>query len=61
MIGIAGSLGEGFQQVHDCGIDAVFSLVSGPMSLEDAMADTRVLVEHATEEILRAMLAGRRT
>jgi len=60
VIGIAGSLGEGFQQVHDCGIDAVFSLVSGPMSLEDAMVDTRVLVEHATEEILRAMLAARR-
>jgi len=59
VIGIAGSLGEGFQQVHDCGVDAVFTLVNGPMSLEEAMADARALVENATEEVLRAMLAAR--
>ena len=59
VVGIAGSLGDGFQQVHDCGIDAVFTLVSGPMTLEEAMANTRVLVENAAEEVLRAILAGR--
>ena len=59
VVGIAGSLGEGYRQVHDCGIDAVFTLVSGPMSLDEAMAGTRTLVENATEQVLRAMLARR--
>ncbi len=57
VIGIAGSLGGGYREVHEHGIDAVFSLVSGPMSLQDAMADTERLVARATEEACRAMAA----
>ena len=60
MIGIAGSLGAGYHEVHDHGIDAVFSLVNRPMSLQDAMADTARLVERSTEEACRAMLAARK-
>lgn len=60
VIGIAGSLGAGYAEVHEHGIDAVFSLVSRPMSLADAMADTRRLVARATEEACRAMAAARR-
>ncbi len=58
VIGIAGSLGMGYQEAHEHGIDAVFSLVSGPMSLQDAMADTERLVAQATEEACRAMKAA---
>lgn len=57
---IAGSLGEGYQQVHEHGIDAVFSLVSGPMSLDDAMARTRELLSSQAEQIARAVLAAKR-
>ncbi|MDA1279762.1 MAG: glycerate kinase [Chloroflexi bacterium] len=55
VIGIAGSLGAGFREVHEHGIDAVFSLVNRPMSLRAAMEDTRRLVTIATEEACRAM------
>ena len=55
VIGIAGSLGAGFAEVHDHGIDAVFSLVSRPMSLKAAMDDTKRLVAIATEEACRAV------
>ncbi len=55
VIGIAGSLGAGFAEVHDHGIDAVFSLVSRPMSLKAAMDDTKRLVAIATEEACRAI------
>jgi glycerate kinase len=58
VIGIAGSLGEGFEKLHDMGIAAVFSLVSGPMSLQDAMDDTDRLVTRATEEACRAIALG---
>lgn len=61
VIGIAGSLGAGYREVHDHGIDAVFSLVNRPMPLEDAMADTERLVARATEEACRAMAAAKRS
>lgn len=55
VIGIAGSLGAGFREVHQHGIDAVFSLVNRPMSLRAAMEDTKRLVAIATEEACRAI------
>ena len=55
VIGIAGSLGAGFREVHQHGIDAVFSLVNRPMSLKAAMEDTKRLVAIATEEACRAV------
>ena len=55
VIGIAGSLGAGFSEVHEHGIDAVFSLVNRPMSLKAAMDDTKRLVSIATEEACRAL------
>ena len=57
VIGIAGALAEGFSEVHDHGIDAVFTLVNGPTTLEKAIESTRALVASTTEEVLRAMLA----
>ena len=60
VIGIAGSLGAGYREVHEHGIDAVFSLVSRPMTLDEAMADTERLVARATEEACRAMAAAMR-
>ncbi|MSQ08912.1 MAG: glycerate kinase [Dehalococcoidia bacterium] len=55
---LAGSLGDGYQQVHQHGIDAVFSLVNGPMSLDDAMARTSDLISAQAEEIARAVLTA---
>ncbi len=55
VIGIAGSFGGGFREVHDHGIDAIFSLVNRPMSLRAAMEDTSRLVAIATEEACRAI------
>lgn len=37
-IALAGSLGEGYQAVYEAGIEAAFSLTSGPQSLEQAMS-----------------------
>ena len=37
VIAVAGMLGEGYEAVYDYGIDAVFSLVPGPISLETAL------------------------
>tara|TARA_Y100001970_G_scaffold103416_1_gene129753 strand:- start:5591 stop:6724 length:1134 start_codon:yes stop_codon:yes gene_type:complete len=55
VICIAGSLGAGFKEVHSHGIDAVFSLLNRPMSLQSAMNDTARLVEIATEQACRSI------
>lgn len=38
VIAIAGSLGQGVEDVRQCGITALFSVVPGPCSLEQALA-----------------------
>ena len=40
VIAISGSLGDGYQLVHEHGIDAAFSILDCCMTLEDAMSDT---------------------
>ena len=57
-VAISGSLGEGYELVHDHGIDAAFSIMDSCMSLEDAMSDTERLVTNATEQVCRALSVG---
>ena len=54
-IAISGSLGEGFEGIHDLGIDAAFSILDHCMTLEDAMSETATLVSDATEQVCRAV------
>jgi glycerate kinase len=50
VIVIAGTLGEGYQELYDHGIDAAFAVTSGPMTLEHACAEApRLLRERATD------------
>jgi glycerate kinase len=57
---IAGSVGGGLDSLHALGIDAVFSLCPGPVSLEQAMAASGDFLAATTEQIVRAFLAGSR-
>ena len=54
-VAISGSLGDGFEQVHDHGIDAAFSILDHCMTLEAAMSETASLVADATEQVCRAL------
>ncbi len=55
VIAISGSLGDGYELVHEHGIDAAFSILDSCMTLEDAMSDTAELVTKATEQACRAV------
>ena len=55
VIAISGSLGDGYELVHEHGIDAAFSILDCCMTLEDAMSDTAELVTKATEQACRAL------
>jgi glycerate kinase len=57
---LAGGVGGGLDALHALGIDAVFSLCPGPVSLEQAMAAGADYLAATTEQAVRAFMAGRR-
>jgi glycerate kinase len=59
-LALAGTLGPGAEAVLGEGIDAVFSLCPGPVSLEQAVAHAAEWLERAASQAVRAFLAGRR-
>ncbi len=59
VIAIAGSLGNGYQALYEAGIDAAFSLASGPCTLADACQQASTLLEDRAQDIMRVWLAGR--
>lgn len=59
VVAIVGSLGEGYQAVYGAGISAAFSLVPGPMSLEQAKATAPLLLRQRAADCLRLWLSGR--
>ena len=56
VIGIAGSLSQDVAVVHEHGIDAVFSVVSGACTLEQALANAAFNVEQTAENVARTMV-----
>jgi glycerate kinase len=60
-IALAGTIGQGAEEVLGHGIDAYFSLCPGPLSLGEAMAHSAEYLERATAQALRAFLAGKRS
>ncbi|TDL32638.1 glycerate kinase [Jeotgalibacillus sp. S-D1] len=55
VIAIAGSLGNGAEDVYDYGIDALFSIVNGVATLEEALLNGKENVEQTSENIARLL------
>lgn len=60
VIAIAGSLGEGSSLLYQHNINAMWSLCSGPMSLEDAMKNSEALLSDVAESLIRTIYVGMR-
>jgi glycerate kinase len=56
---LAGSIGQGIEELYPCGVTSVHSIVDGPMKLEDAVDRTRELLTLKAEQIARTFQAGR--
>ena len=56
---ISGGLGPGYERTYEAGIDALMSVVPGPMSLEEAMEDAVPLIRSAAERVARLIEVGR--
>jgi len=44
---LSGSLGQGYQDVLSCNVDAVMNILPHPMEIEQCMADAEILTEEA--------------
>ncbi|MFC6338790.1 glycerate kinase [Pseudomonas sp. CCM 7891] len=53
VIVIAGTLGEGYEQMYDHGVDAAFALPSGPMTLDQACSEAPRLLREQAADIAR--------
>jgi len=58
VVAVTGMRGEGAEAVFDVGVEAIWTIVDCPMSLEEAMADCHSLLERAGEGIARMLIAG---
>jgi glycerate kinase len=56
-IAIVGSIGRGIEALYDEGIVSIFSIMDKPMSLEDAMANGKVLLADTIERTMRLFLS----
>jgi len=57
---IAGTLGDGYQELYGHGIDAAFAVTSGPMTLEQACAEAPRLLRERATDIARVWQMARR-
>ncbi len=59
-IAICGGVGDRINELHDIGINAIFSLCKGPQSLQSAIKNGPQLLAHTVEQVVRVFMAGRK-
>ena len=58
VIGVSGSLGDGFTDVHQHGIAAAVAITHAPMTLDEASDRVAELIASATEQAVRLIQVG---
>ncbi|MBT9138793.1 MAG: Glycerate 3-kinase [Syntrophomonadaceae bacterium] len=53
VIALVGNIGKGADALYALGIDSIFSIVDGPMTLEDSMTNGEKLLEDTAERVMR--------
>jgi len=53
VIAVGGSIGDGAEALYDVGVDAIACIITCPMSLEFAMANSFTLLKSAVERLMR--------
>lgn len=56
VVAIVGSIGDGAEKMHDVGINAYFSIIDRPCSMNDAMSRAPQMVAHTVEQVVRLSL-----
>ncbi len=58
VICISGTLGDGYEKLYEAGINAFFSIVNRPMTLEEAMERGEELLEKTAENVFNIYFIG---
>lgn len=58
VVALAGKLGSGASCVYEIGIDAMSSIISVPMALENAIEQAEPLLIEASERLIKSVLLG---
>lgn len=58
VICISGGLGDGYESVFENGIDAIISISSGPVSLDECMLNGASMITAATKRLIRTLRVG---
>lgn len=58
VVALAGSIGEGADATYGAGIKAFTSIMRGPVTLEEAIAQTEMLIKDGAEKVLRMIMVG---
>ncbi|KAF1828441.1 glycerate kinase [Decorospora gaudefroyi] len=58
VVALAGSIGDGADDCYDAGIKAFTSILKGPLTLEEAIAQTETLVMDGAEKVMRMIMVG---
>jgi glycerate 2-kinase len=56
VIAIAGTLGEGYQELYPLGFDAILSIMDKPMELKEALINAPYLIERCARSAIRMFL-----
>lgn len=56
---LSGEITEDAESLYKFGFSGIYSIIEGPISLEEAMLNTKPLLERASERIVRLFNAGR--
>jgi len=56
VIAIAGAVGKNADELYDYGFDSIFSIIDKPMTLEQAIKDSAILVERTAYRIIRTFM-----
>ena len=59
VIAMAGTLGPGYQEVYQHGIDAVVPILTRPMNFQDSISRTSSLLRGAVERTMRLLSVGK--
>jgi len=57
VIAIVGAIGTGIEHLYEEGLSSVFSIVNGPMDLEEAMENSEALLADTVERVIRMLQA----
>lgn len=57
---LCGGIGSGAEKLYEMGVDGIFSIADGPISLEQSQARAEELLERCAEAVTRAFCAARR-